>query len=321
MRANTFFPVAFAILLVTLTSCRNSRPAESIPKAPDYSEAMQWYVTARGGVADIFYVTSTETGDYTLQDGTPCHYADVYAEERRTPLLAEMEGVDALVGGNLNFYAPYYRQCSIESFLDDSLSIERLKLPTEDMRDAFSHYIADKNPDRPFILAGFSQGAMIALELLREMDDEAFSRMVAAYIIGANITRDDLEASPRIIPAQRADDTGVTICYNSVRDASCAFWSGSAVAINPVNWCTDATPATLITVPSPNFPVEEQQEDTLNVHVDEASKLVFVDGFRGTDYVTPVVGREGNYHSREIWFYRDRLRENMALRVESFLNR
>ena len=41
--------------------------------------------------------------------------------------------------------------------------------------------------------------------------------MIAAYAFGITIGQDELDASPHIVAAQGADDTGVTICINSVR--------------------------------------------------------------------------------------------------------
>lgn len=266
----------------------------------------------------FFYIISTETGDYTLTVGTVCHYANTYDNSIRRPMLSEMKGVDALLGGNLNFYSPFYRQCTLQSFVSDSLAATRLTLPTDDVRLAFKYYLSHENADRPFILAGFSQGAMIALQLLREMDDVTYSRMVAAYIIGASIPQETLDEYQNIVAATGSDDTGVTICYNSVREPSCTMWPRSAACINPVNWCTDATPATLITEPSPLVPLEEQQKDTLTITMDPVSNLVLVDGFTATDYILPLVGKDGNYHSREIWLYREQLKENMAERVERF---
>lgn len=292
--------------------------AEAIPERPDYADASQWYSVNRGGEADIFYIISTETGDYKSGDGSVCHYADTYADSLRAPMTSEMEGVEQLLSGELNFYAPYYRQCSLQSFVSDSLIAARMPMPTDDVRRAFAHYLSHENKGRPFILAGFSQGAMIALELLREMNDTTFGRMAAAYIIGASIPQRMLDECPRIKPAQRADDIGVTICYNSVRDASCAIWPRSAVAINPVNWRTDGTPATFETEPSPFVPIERQQKDRLTVSLDTASNLLIVNGYTSSDYVLPLIGKEGNYHSREIWLYRDQLRENIQQRVSAF---
>ena len=77
----------------------------------------------------------------------------------------------------------------------------------------------------------------------------------------------------------------------------------------------------MITEPSPLLPVSEQQKDTMTVHLDTASSLLFVEGYDCNDYMMPLIGKEGNYHSREIWLYRDYLRENMTLRVKAFLSK
>ena len=311
---------AIVSCLLTVISCSTRQTAEDfVPAEPNYDKPSQWYMTDRHGQADIFYIISTETGDYTNADGSICHYADTYADSLRAPLLGEMKGVDTLLSGRLNFYAPYYRQCSLQSFGSDSVARERLPLAVDDVRRAFAHYLKNNNQGRPFILAGFSQGAVIALQLMSEMNDETYARMVAAYIIGTNISQEMLDNNSRIRPAQGADDTGVTICYNSVRDESCSLWPRSAVAINPANWHTDSQEATIITEPSPLVPIDQQQKDTLRVHLDTASNLVFVGGYTAKDYVLPLIGKEGNYHSREIWLYRDQLRENMELRVSAFL--
>lgn len=315
--------VLAACLLSLLAQCQSPKTSqEALPAAPNYDEASQWYISDRQSQADVFYIISTETGDYTLA-GVPYHHADTYNDSLRAPLYSEMLGVDTLVSGRLNYYAPYYRQCSLQSFGSDSLMAARYPIALDDVRRAFKHYLSHYNQGRPFILAGYSQGAMIMLQLLQEMDEAAFQRLIAAYAIGVSISKEQL-ASPHIIPATGADDTGVTICYNSVRDARNAvsrIGENNVVAINPVNWRTDATPVTFMTEPTPLLPVDQQQKDTLTVHLDQASHLLFVEGYTATDYVLPLFGMEGNYHTREIWLYRDQLRDNMALRAATFLKK
>ena len=293
---------------------------KSLPKAPDYADASQWYVSQRGADADVFYIISTEIGDYTLEDGTVCHLADTYLAQTRQPMYGEMLGVDTLCSGRLNYYSPYYRQCSLQSFASDSASI-RFATALDDVRRAFAYYIDNQNNGRPFVLAGFSQGAMIAKELLREMDESVFLRMVATYLIGIRVSEADLQSNPHICPAQCADDTGVTICYNSVRgeDANYPADNGSNVlAINPVNWRTDDAEAKLITEPSPQKPVAEQTKDSMTVQLDPSSRLLLVSGYSATDYVLPLIGTSTSYHTREIWLYRDQLKENIQLRVYAF---
>ena len=293
------------VLLVVWTSCQSHKNGvASIPEEPDYQDSTQWYMTNRKADADIFYITSTETGDYALPHGATGHYADTYSDSLRAPLYGEMVGVDTLVSGRLNFISPYYRQCSLQSFENDSLKAARLPLPLEDVRRAFRYYLKHLNGGRPFILAGYSQGAYIMLELLKEMDDVTYKRMIAAYAIGITIR----ESHPHIVPAKGADDTGVTICYNSVKtpdDANPLVSGNNCVAINPVNWCTDTTSAAFC--------------DSLTVHLDPATKLLLVDGYSRTDHAALPWFGGGNYHTFEIRWYTPYLRENIQDRIRAKL--
>ena len=311
-------------LLILLSCCIcwvSCAEDQSLPKAPDYADPTQWYISQRHADADVFYVISTEIGDYTLEDGTVRHLADTYLEQTRQPMYGEMLGVDTLCSGKLNYYSPYYRQCSLQSFASDSASI-RFAIALDDVRQAFAYYLQHQNQGRPFVLAGFSQGAMIARELLKEMDDAVYQRMVAAYLIGIRLSEKDMQDNPRIRPAQDATDTGVTICYNSVKGEDAAYPANDGsnmVTINPVNWHTDNEVATLITEPTPLKPVAEQQKDTMTVKLDPASNLLLVNGYSATDYVLPLIGSQTSYHTREIWLYRDHLRDNIQQRLDAFL--
>lgn len=320
MRKLIISSIALVILGLTL-SCQTTPSCcqDAIPAEPDYQDPTQWYITDRQAEADVFYIISTETGDYPLTDGRTCHYADTYNDSLRAPLYGEMLGVDTLLSGQLNYYSPYYRQCSLQSFESDSLKAARFPLAIDDVRRAFQYYLKHQNGGRPFVLAGFSQGAHIMIELLKEMDDDIYQRMIAAYAFGITIP----DTARHIQPAQGADDTGVTICYNSVRDTTCAMpgWNKNSIAINPVNWRTDSLSATLITEPSPLLPVAEQKKDTMTIRLDTSSGLLIVEGYTAQDYMLPLIGVEGNYHTREIWLYRDHIRANIALRTASFLSK
>jgi hypothetical protein len=217
-----------------------------------------------------------------------------------------MQGVDQILGGDLNFFSPFYRQMAMETYQDTTLVDSRFQLTMEDVRAAFKYYIDELSGGRPFVLAGFSQGGEALVELLKELPDSLQPRLVAAYVLGWHIRPEDLSA-PAIQPAQGAEDIGVTICYNSVADpaSACDFVSGgNTVAINPVNWCTDATPAVLF--------------DSLTVTLDPSTNLLVVDGFKGTGYAWKPYFEDGCYHTFEIRWYGDCLRENIATRCEAY---
>lgn len=72
-----------AILIIcgmTMVSCfsRSKKITIDVPVAPDYQDSTQWYIINRQAAADIFYIISTETGDYSLPSGEICHWYHDY---------------------------------------------------------------------------------------------------------------------------------------------------------------------------------------------------------------------------------------------------
>lgn len=298
------------VAVLALTACRSDKTG--VPEAPQYDDSSSWYVVDRQSAVDLFYVTSTETDDY-VHDSVAMHHADVSFDSIRALLLGEMQGIDHMYSGVFNFFSPYYRQCTMESYTSAALLAERAPLAMGDVRRAFGYYLEHLNGGRPFVLMGFSQGAQGVVELLRTMSDEAYSRMVAAYVIGWKVTDEDLAASAHFVAARDSADLGVTVCYNSVRTPECAITmlsEGNRMAINPVNWRTDGTPATLV-----------YKGDTLTVGLDTASLLLCVDGYTRDDYMLPLIGCDGNYHCLDITLYREALQHNMVLRAKRWSER
>ena len=287
-------------------------------ETPDYSDSNYWYIakhtqeTDEGG-ADIFYVCSTETTDRVNAEGDTVHFADIDSPADRAALYGEMHGVDSLLcPPNCDFYSPYYRQATIEGLLRDTAQfIERSRKATEDIKKAFDYYMRHLNNGRRFVLAGYSQGGFAVVELLKGLTAEQARQMVAAYIIGYQVTEEDLRY-PFIRAAQSASDTGVTICYNSVAgtDGAADILSGkTAIGINPANWQTDGTAATYIY----DF---GGACDTLTARLDTLTHLTVIEGYRSACPLIPFVGKEGNYHCLEIPLYYRSLRENINLRCE-----
>ena len=214
------------VLAAALAAC--SPKGETIPEAPDYGDSSQWYIADRGAAVDVFYIVSTECGDYTL-GGKPMHYADTRNDSIRALLYGEMVGVDRLLAGELNYYSPYYRQVTMETYTSDSLVEARMPLAYGDVRKAFDYYLEHYNNGRPFILAGFSQGAMAVVDLLDEMSDSTYSRLVAAYVIGYKVT----DTNAHIRSAQDSADLGVTICLTRCATTVVPFLCSATATLWP----------------------------------------------------------------------------------------
>ena len=283
-----------------------------LPPAPDYADSTQWYMVDRGGDADLFYIISTETGDHMIGEDT-CHFADTYDEVLRKMMLKEMTAVDSFYSRKLNYFSPYYRQVSMNSWVTREDAFTRLPLAMEDVKRSWDYYLKHLNQGRPFIIAGYSQGACGALTILNEMPDSVRSRLVAVYSIGFQVTQEDLDNHADMKPAQGATDTGVVINFCSVKSPESIFYltSRNVACINPVNWRTDEEPATFVLY-------GKRQNDTLSVRCDTVSHHLIVDGYT-RHRIMPVIGIPGNYHNMELKFYYPYIRQNMADRVAAFM--
>ena len=168
------------VLVVLLSSCQTVHRDDS----PDYSDPSAWAYWCEGDCdADLFLICPT---------------------------------VDMGRAGNLNMSMddkmtfPVYEQRIAGSG-------EHLEIAYGDVKEAFEHFLAQVDDDRPIVLAGFSQGAQLALLLLEEYfdDPELADRLVAAYCIGWPVTDEDLAEHPHLRMAQGEDDTGVVVTFNS----------------------------------------------------------------------------------------------------------
>lgn len=304
-------------MLLSLVSwdCDDNALLGPIPAQPDYADSIQWYIRDRGSEADLFYVISTETGDHMMGADT-CHFADTRDPYLRGRMKHEMHAVDSFYSGRLNYYSPYYRQVSMQSWATESVAMARIPLAMSDCIRSWDYYITNMNKGRPFILAGFSQGAHAVVEILKRMPDSIAARMVAAYPIGYKVTREDTAACHHLRPATGATDTGVTINFNSVKSPECEISvvsAGNIFCINPVNWRTD-------TLSTPFILYGRKKNDTLSVRLDSESRLLLIEGYQN-DKPMSVIGKPGNYHHMELKFYYPYICQNMADRVAAFLKR
>ena len=301
-----------AALMAGLMTILLSSSGTFIPKAPDYADATMW-ITADGDPdgtgADVFYVVSTWEKDWTDARGRVSHYADVWNPEHREHMAQEINGVAAYMTPGNRFRAPFYRHTTIEAFdtQDENVIRERTRLAMSDVCAAFDQFLQERDGSRPIILAGFSQGGKAVVELLKHMDDATYDQLAAAYVMGYKVTAEDMAECPHIRAAEGESDTGVTICYNTVKDEQYVIpvLADSFIGINPVNWVTDATPAIL--------------HDTITVTLAPTYHALVVTGYEGSEY-KPHGGylNVGNIHSCEPWLYSDCIQQNIAVRTAAW---
>ena len=284
----------------------------------DYSSDEYWYRFGQDydeNKIDVFYCLSTTLLSSNDKDGNPSLFSNL-SKEDISIMQDEYKymSTEMFDSEHFNFIAPYYRQMTFEAYeqTDESAVIHALAPAITDICDAFDYYMENLNNGRPFIIAGFSQGGIMTQSLLVHMSDKQYKQVIAAYSIGYELTEDILKKD-HIKAAEGEDDLGVIISYNSVASTD-TMWDliegNCAVCINPLNWKTDDTPATL-----------RYDGDEASVHVDKEKQVLIVEGldpekYDGLGY--PI--EKGIYHMWDPRFYVKEIKANAIHRAELFKN-
>lgn len=146
-------------------------------------------------------------------------------------------------------YAPRYRQVHINLYeeKDTIFRNEKFNIAYYDVKAAFEYYIKYLNNGRPFILASHSQGTTHTKRLIKELidDTELKNRMIAAYLIGMPILKNEFKNIPI------CKDSTSTNCYVSWRTFRNDYedtWANRRdtmiAVVNPVTWQTTEEIAT-----------------------------------------------------------------------------
>ena len=224
-------------------------------KAPDYSQKASWYkIPETTKDVDTFYINSTAYITSSFEENAP-DYATLDNEEMLNGFAEEYMAHATVYEDSTNVFMPYYRQAGIKVMksvkentgdLDSAIS----GIPYDDITAALDYYFEKYNNGRPFIIAGHSQGSAIAKLVLKKYFKEHpdyYKRMIAAYVIGYSVTKDDLEANPHMKFANGESDTGVIISWNTEgrknleENVQNSVVLPKAISINPLNWKLDET--------------------------------------------------------------------------------
>lgn len=240
------------VMAFSLTACAAD---DSAGKAPDYSLKECWYqLPSVSKDVDTFYIYATEYIMGSLKEGAP-EYAALDNTEMVQGVKGQYEVQASAYEDSTNVFVPYYRQAGMQAMKDSwkktgDVDAAISGIPYSDITAALDYYFENCNNGRPFIIAGHSQGSAIIRLLLKKYFKEHsdyYKRMVAAYIIGYSVTKDDLKAYPYLKFATGESDTGVIISWNTEgrknveNNASTAVVLPNEISINPLNWKLDET--------------------------------------------------------------------------------
>ena len=300
-------------------------------EAADYSRPENWAYCESGDSSkpvDVFFVCPA-----VLFGNSDNHNMDFADMQARANFVGAVNMERGIYDGNARFFAPYYGMAALSTYELPAAEGEKyLKLAYKDVRAAFLYYLMKYNDGRPFILAGFSQGADHVLRLMKEFfrDEELQDRLVAAYPIGWRVTVEELRAAPYLHFAEGERDTGVIVTFNTEEPS--VAWSPiipegvRALAINPLNWRTDW----------------KEADKTLNkgaCFVDVSGNIIkeiphltgaYIDMKRGALKATDVspeaypsglsIFPQGVFHIYDYQFFYRNLQENVAARIDAYLS-
>jgi len=288
----------------------------------DYSDDYNWAYKGEDTDfdVDVFFIAPTvgKSDSYNMS---------IDNEKFRKSFVGATNMEKGIYDVKANFYAPYYRQTSLESY--DLTTDERSPyalLAYDDISKAFDYYMDNLNEGRPYIIAGFSQGGELVKRLIcdqSEIDD----RMIAAYAIGWYFSEEDLEKNPNLKMAQDEDDLGVIVSFCS----EAPDYKGNNIVapvkthgINPLNWKTDYTLAEKEENKGSCFTdysgdITKEEKGLCGAYRDEERGTLKVTDVNTEDY-PPVLSflEDGNFHLYDYQFFYRNLQENVETRIDKY---
>lgn len=206
-----------------------SGPAAEAPAAPGYGGTGNWSIReteVAGKRADVFYIHPTtfiaDAWNMPVDDPEQRAWLDTSVRDRQVTAFAAC----------CRRFMPYYRQASSRAFsLRDGIGAAAYEIAFADVRTAFREFASKDSGDRPFIVAGHSQGALLGLRLLqREIAGSPLQdRLIAAYLPGIGIPESALPAG--IAPCDTPEQTRCVASWNAfLPDADVATWRVRAIA-------------------------------------------------------------------------------------------
>ena len=315
---------AFA-LLASLFGCGRTVEQQGV----DYADEANWayFEMDETGPADVFFVCPT-----VYSGGEDNYNMPLDDQEAKESFLGATNMEKGIYEAAGRFFAPYYRQAGLSVYeLPEEEREPYLSSAYEDVKDAFLYYMDHCNDGRPIILAGFSQGADLSIRLLKDCfaDEEINDLLVACYAIGWRITDEEMAAYPHLRFAAGEDDTGVIIAFNSeaehIIDSLTIPVDTHTLAINPLNWRTDSTPAgkednlgACFTDYGGN--ITSEIPHLTGAYIDPVRGALKVPDVSPADYPAGLpIFSDGVYHLYDYQFFYRNLQENVGVRLDAYL--
>lgn len=159
-------------------------------------------------------------------------------------------------------------------------------------------------------------------------EQELQSLLVACYAIGWRLTEAELEEYTHLQAARGETDIGVIVSFNSeaenITDSLMIPEGTKTLAINPLNWKTDSTPADKTLNKGACFTnydgdIKNEIPELTGAYIDSARGALKVTDVTAEDF-PPVLSifENGIYHLYDYQFFYRNLQENVADRIAEY---
>ena len=323
----------------------NTSSSEAYGVKPDYSKKTSWYkIPDITKDVDTFYIYATNYILTSYEDGAP-NYATIDNAEMLANVPIEYREHTTTFEDSTNVFMPYYRQVGMKYAGEACNKMGNFDLALsgicyDDIAAALDYYFEHYNEGRPFIIAGHSQGSALVRLILKKYFKEhldRYERMVAAYVIGYSITKEDLENNPHLKFASGETDTGVIVSWNTEgkknveSNAHNVVVIKNSISINPLNWKLDETYAPA----SKNLGSLIHNEKTNELEIGDIGADAQINLARGvvvTNATSPALPEEAIKISTEFFgadarhacdytYYYNNIKDNVSKRIASYLSK
>lgn len=205
-------------------------PSDSVPKPLLFQK--------NDSLVDVFFLHPTTYTDVRFGWNASVNDAYINAKTDYSSILYQA----SVFNQHCRIFAPRYRQAHISAFfLSNDETKAAFDTAYSDIKRAFKFYLEHYNDNHPIIIAGHSQGAMMAEQLLKEFFDgkPLQKKLVVAYIVGWPIAQNSFEKIPV------CNDSLQTSCFCGWRTFKTNFIPAyvrnektTSYVTNPLSWTT-----------------------------------------------------------------------------------
>lgn len=314
-----FIILSLFFVTFTLNSCTK--------EVNEYEDESLWVYQEVDKEVDVdtFFIGPAAT---TGSAETP--YLDYNNEKHMSKFAGAVKMEKGIYDTDTRFFAPYYRQALLYVYtLDKTERVKYLDQAYEDVKNAFEYYLDNLNDGNKIIIAGFSEGADMALRLLADYvnNNKFYNKFIACYAIGNIVTDEYLNSNDRLVFASGEVDQKVIVSFNcedpNTTESFLIYNDEKTNSINPLTWTVDYNVADKSLNKGAVF-LNSYGEITSTV---DQFTGCYIDPVRNTLKVTDVNKEEYNgmkdlmgdgvFHLYDYQFFYENLKENVSKRIEA----